>query len=134
MFEPDFNPATVVPLPGTMKASGKTTINGVKICVVGDEGKVSVPGCTYMTKIHLKPGTGTLKIDVLAGDQQSKKTKSGGKVIILKGSEFTAKFEVQSPAEDISKVPAGGPPVPDTTLQYAGKGKIVPANTLFKVT
>src|ERR1051325_6431235 len=99
IFMPAFGAATVVVQPGTMKASGKTTISGKKICVEGDESKLAVPGCMYMTPQYVIPGVGTLKIASLAGNQTSKKTKSGKKAIIIKGSSFTAKFEVQTPAQ-----------------------------------
>ena len=48
-FLPSFGAAIVVVQPGDLKGSGPATFNGKKICVDGDEKKVSVPGCTYMT-------------------------------------------------------------------------------------
>ena len=129
IFLPTFGAATVVVQPGTMKASGPATIGGKKICVDGDESKVEVPGCVYMTAQHSIPGTGTLKIAALASDQKAKKTKTGGKAVLLKGSQFTAKFEVQSPAQQ--PPPGPGSPVPDATPQYSGQGSFVPAQFKF---
>lgn len=129
IFLPTFGAATVVVRPGTMKASGPATIGGKKICVDGDESKVEVPGCMYMTAQHSIPGTGTLKIASLAGDQKAKKTKTGGKAVLLKGSQFTAKFEVQSPAQQ--PPPGPGSPVPDATPQYSGQGSFMPAQIKF---
>src|SRR4051812_5362165 len=88
IFIPSFGAAVVVVQPGTMQGTGQTTHTGKKICVEGDESKVMVPGCMYMTPQYSIPGVGTLKIESLAGDQLTKKTKSAGKAIIIKGSMF----------------------------------------------
>ena len=89
-----------------------------------NEAKVSVPGCMYMTPSHPIPGVGTLKIAALAGDQTARTTQTGGKPVLLKGSMFTAKFEVQTPAQQ----PTPGGPVPDATPQYSGQGQFMPIN------
>ena len=128
MFLPAFAPATVVVLPGKLEGSGPATIGGKKICVDGDEAKVSVAGCTYMTPQCPIPGAGTLKISALAGDQMATKTKTGGKAVLLKGGTFTAKFEVQSPAQQPAPP---GPPVPDATTQYSGSGMFITTNFKF---
>ena len=125
-----FGAANVVVKPGNLKGSGPATFNGKKICVEGDESNLSVPGCMYTAGPHSIPGTGTLKIDGLAGDQKSKKTKIGGKAILLKGSTFTAKFEVQSPAQQPPKGPT--PPQPDPTPSYSGIGSFTKSNKKFK--
>lgn len=134
IFLPTMGAAVVVVQPGKMIASGKTTINGTPICIDGDEKNVEVPGCTYISGAHVTPGSGTLKIDALAGDQLTKKTKSGGTPIILKGSMFTSKFEVQSPAQDPTPVASGGSPIPDAKASYSGKGQLISANIKFKAT
>lgn len=131
IFMPAFGAAIVVVRPGTMQASGESTASGKKICVEGDESKVSVPGCMYMTPQYSIPGVGTLKIQALGGDQKSQKTKSGKKAIIIKGSMFDAKFEVQSPAQQPNPP---GPPVPDGSPQYSGKGNFQTTNIKWKVT
>lgn len=131
MFLPNFGAAIVVVQPGTMAGSGPATLGGKKLCVDGDETKLSVPGCTYVAPPHVVPGTGTLKIAALAADQKAKKTKTGGKPVLLKGSTFTAKFEVQSPAQQIT--PAGAT-VPDATPQYSGSGNFLTTNTKFRGT
>src|SRR5262245_45954871 len=104
-FLPLFLPAIVVPKAGKLEGSGPATITGKKLCVVGDEAKVSVANCLYFTPQFCIPGKGTLKIAALAGNQQAKQTESGKKKVILKGLLFTAKFEVQTPA----KQPPPGP-------------------------
>ena len=129
LFIPTFGAATVVVQPGTLKASGPATCNGKKICVDGDESQVAVAGCVYITAQHSIPGIGTLKIASLAGDQKAKKTKTGGKAVLLKGSQFTAKFEVQSPAQQ--PPPGPGAPVPDATPQYSGQGVFMPSQPKF---
>ncbi|HRD88280.1 MAG TPA: hypothetical protein PK752_08460 [Accumulibacter sp.] len=129
IFLPAFSPAIVVVQPGKLEGSGPATIGGKKICVDGDESKVSVAGCTYMTPQYSIPGTGTLKISALAGDQKAKKTQTGGKPVLLKGGNFTAKFEVQSPAQQ--PPPGPGAPVPDAASDYSGKGMFVTTNSKF---
>ncbi|MDD1615186.1 MAG: hypothetical protein LUQ28_01425 [Methylococcaceae bacterium] len=131
-FLPTFGAATVVVRAGDLKGSGPATLKSKKICVDGDEKNVSVAGCTYMTSQYSIPGTGTLKIDALASDQKATKTKTGGKAVLLKGGNFTAKFEVQSPAQQ--PPPGPGSPIPDSTTQYSGKGMFVTTNSLFQGT
>jgi hypothetical protein len=130
MFIPAFTPAIVVVQPGKLEGSGPATIGGKKICVDGDESKVSVAGCTYMTPQYSIPGSGTLKISSLAANQKAKKTKTGGKAVLLKGGQFTAKFEVQSPAKQPPPGPAS--PIPDATPQYSGNGMFISTNLKFQ--
>src|SRR5947208_1288818 len=95
VFQPTFGAAAVVVRPGDLKGSGPATLDGKKLCVDGDEAKVEVPGCMYTTPQYSIPGTETLKIAALAGNQKAQKTETGGKPVLLKGGTFTAKFEVQ---------------------------------------
>jgi hypothetical protein len=132
VFLPVFTPATVIVQPGTLEGSGPATIGGKKICVDGDESRVAVAGCAYMTPQYSIPGTGTLKISALASDQKATKTKTGGKAVLLKGGSFTAKFEVQSPAQQ--PPPGPGSPVPDSTTQYSGSGMFIPGNVNVSAT
>ncbi len=129
-FMPNFGAAVVVVKPGDLKGSGPGTLNGKKLCVDGDEKQVSVPGCTYMTPQYCIPGTGTLKIDALAGNQKATKTQTGGKAVLLKGGSFTARFEVQSPAKQ--PPPGPGSPIPDSTPNYSGTGMFMTTNTKFR--
>src|SRR3954463_16401674 len=130
VFMPAFGAAVVVVRPGRIIASGVTSLMGKKICVKGDETKLMVHGCAYITPVYSIPGVGTLKINALGGNQTSKKTKSSGKEVIVKGSSFKAVFEVQTPAQQPPKGPT--PPVPDTTPQYSGNGTFITTNTKFK--
>ena|SRR5271166_3748053 len=131
IFLPNFAAAVVVVKPGDLKGSGPATLNGKKLCVVGDETNVEVPDCTYTTLVYPFPGTGTLKIAELAGNQKAQKTKTGGKPVLLKGGNFTARFEVQTPAEQPNPT---GEPLPDATPQYSGGGKFVTTNAKFRGT
>ena len=126
-FLPAFGAAIVVVQPGTLAGSGPATIGGKMVCVDGDETKVSVPGCQYIAGAFSVPGAGTLKIASLAGNQMASKTNSGGKAVLLKGSQFTAQFEVQSPAKQ--PPPAN---TPDPTPKYSGNGSFMTTNTKFK--
>jgi len=127
IFDQAFGVAVVVVQPGTLVASGPATIRGKKLCVQGDETKVSVPGCTYSTPTFANAGTGTLKIAALAGNQIATKTNSGDKPVLLVGSKFQAKFEVLAPATN----PAG---VGDTVMMYPGTGSFATTNSLFQGT
>lgn len=129
IFLPNFGVAVVVVRPGDLKGSGPGTLNGKRLCVVGDETNVEVPGCVYMTPNYSIPGTGTLKIAALAGNQKAQKTNAGGKAVLLKGGNFTAKFEVQAPAKQPNP---SGPPIPDATPQYSGSGNFVTTNVKFQ--
>jgi hypothetical protein len=129
-FLPNFGAAVVVVRPGELKGSGPATLRGKKMCVDGDERKVSVPGCTYMTPQYSIPGTGTLKISALGANQKATKTKTGGKAVLLKGANFSATFEVQSPAKQ--PPPGPGAPIPDATPQYAGNGTFISVNTKLR--
>ena len=131
-FLPAFGAATVVVLPGNITGSGPATLNGKKLCIDGDEKQVQVPGCTYIAPPYVIPGTGTLKINALASNQKATKTNTGGKAVLLKGSQFDAKFEVQSPAQQ--PPPGPGSPIPDSTPQYMGKGMFITTNIKFQGT
>jgi hypothetical protein len=128
-FNPSFGLATVVVRLGEIKGSGNSSLQGKKVCIVGDETSVSVPGCIYITPIYSLPGIGTLKIDVLGDDQIAQKTNSVGTPMILKGSTFIAKFEVQTPA--FTPPPIS---VPDVVPQYSGIGSFITTNTKWRGT
>jgi hypothetical protein len=128
-FIPLFEAAPVTVQPGTLKASGPATVNGTKLCVEGDEKSVSEENCAYTTPSYPFAGNGTLKIELLAGDQIAGKTQSGGKKVLLVGSSFKATFVVQTPATK-PKPPA--PPDTDQTKEYEGTGTFTTTNTKFK--
>ena len=101
VFDPGFGLATVVVRPGRLPGNGPTTLAGQRLCVVGDEARVSVRGCMYMTSQYSIPGVGTLEIAALADDQKARKTRSGRTPVLLVGRSFTAKFTVETPAQQV---------------------------------
>lgn len=130
VFQRTFGTATVETKPGKLRGSSRTTMTGKKLCVAGDEKKVRVPGCSYKAPPYTIPGTGTLKISNLGADQKAKKTFSGGKPVLLKGSQFTAVFQVDTKAKDPNKKP----PEPDPMSQYTGSGTFITSNVKYRVT
>ncbi len=129
-FMPTFGLATVGAQPGNISGSGPGTIAGKKMCVDGDEASVEVANCPYFTPVYSIPGLGTLKIDKLAGNQKAKKTKTGGALVLLKGVQFEAIFEVDTPAKQ--PPPGASPPQDDTTKSYSGFGSFTNSNMKFK--
>jgi Contractile injection system spike tip protein len=130
LFLPTFGASIVAVQPGVLTASGPATVGNKKLCIEGDEASVSVPGCAYMTPQYLIPGVGTLEIDALAGDQTATKTSTGGTAVLLVGGAFTAKLTVSSPA--MQPPPGPGPPIPDSTTEYSGRGQFVTTNTKLR--
>lgn len=130
VFMPNFGVAVVAVRPGDLKGSGPGTIKGKRICVEGDEEKVRVQGCTYITPQYSISGVGTLEIAALAGNQKATKTNTGGKPVLLKGGNFTARFSIQTPAQQ--PPPGPGSPIPDASPQYSGNGMFVTTNLLIK--
>ena len=131
-FIPAFPPAEVEVQDGTIKGTGAATFGRTPVCVDGDESSVSVADCSYtVPPNYVTAGKGTLKIEELGEDQRATKTKIGGKPVLLKGTIFKAKFEVQSPAKQ--PVP-GSSPVPDANISYTGQGTFENDNTKWKGT
>jgi hypothetical protein len=130
MFNPIFGQAIVTVRPGNLLGSAKGKINGKPLCVDGDEKKVIVPGCPYITPQYTIPGVGILSIESLAANQKARRIKSGGKLVLLKGTTFKAKFQVLAPAQQPS--PSGT--IPDATPQYSGTGTFITTNFRTKAT
>ena len=82
--------------------------------------------CSFVASLT---GKGTVTIDALAGNQQAKKTLTGGKAVVLKGAMFTAVFEVQTPAKQ--PPPGPGSPIPDPMSKYSGQGMFQTTNLIF---
>lgn len=128
LFQPAFGAAIVVVQPGALQASGPATLNGKKICVAGDEASVSVKGCVYQSASYPIPGSGTLEVASLGSDQQTSTTCSGGQQLLLVGGSFTARFKVDSPAQQ----PTASGPVPDPMSEYSGQGSFQSANNILR--
>ena len=127
-FLPNFGMAIVMVQPGTITGSADATWKNKPMCIEGDETSVEVAGCSYTAGPYAIPGSGTLTINQLNADQVATKTKSKKTAAILKGSQFIAQFEVQSPAQQ----PTPNGPVPDPTPQYSGQGVFQTTNSHYK--
>ena len=123
VFDPSFPPATVIAPPGVITGTAKGKVSGVLACAEGDEASVVVAGAVYFTPSFPTPGAGTLTIESLGPDQKAQKGKSQGRVFILRGSKFRARFQVNAPAT----APSGG--APDPTPIYSGTGSFITTNT-----
>jgi hypothetical protein len=126
-FLPNFGAAILLaPAMTTITGSASTvSVAGMTACVDGDEKSVTLPGIPYMSGSFVTPGTCTLTIQSLGSDQKSMKTKIAGKAVILKGTMFTAKMTVMSPAMQPNP-PA--PPVPDPVATGMGQGMFITTN------
>ncbi|MEL6556582.1 MAG: hypothetical protein AAFQ94_00260 [Bacteroidota bacterium] len=127
LFNPAFGPATVIVRPGIIQGTGKATINGNQVCVVGDEESASVSGCMYVSGLFTQSGFGTLKIVPFSASQLTGISTSNGDQIILKGTVFRAVFEVEQAAVQIT--PTG--PVQDVAKEYPGTAQFVTGNFKF---
>ncbi|MBN3907905.1 MAG: hypothetical protein HWQ35_15495 [Nostoc sp. NMS1] len=132
MFNPTFGKAIVAVRPFILKGTGIPTVNKKNICVVGDEKKVIVPGCSYISPPNITPGTGTLSIQSLAINQKARKVKSTRKATLLKGTTFIARFQVIVPAQ-IPPTPVT-PAIPDPIPFYPGTGYFTTTNMTTKGT
>ncbi|MDT7778836.1 MAG: hypothetical protein QOC99_1348 [Acidobacteriota bacterium] len=128
IFDPSFGPATVIAPPGMISGTTVEKVNGLTVCADGDEASVVVAGAVYFTPSFPIPGVGTLTIESLGPDQKATKGKSSGRVLILKGSKFRARFQVAAPAQ----VPSASGTVPDPTPIYSGTGSFITTNTLVR--
>jgi uncharacterized Zn-binding protein involved in type VI secretion len=126
-FMPNFGAAILLAPAITVITGSAMTVKvaGMAACVQGDELKVQLPGIPYMSGSFVTPGTCMLTIQALGPDQTSKKTKIGGKPVILKGTTFTAKMTIMSPAMQPNP-PA--PPVPDPVAVNMGTGMFITTN------
>lgn len=123
IFMPNFEAATVAVRPGILNGSGPETIRRKKVCVLGDERKVSVTNCQYTTPSCPLVGFGTLEIASLRQDQIAKHARTANRKVLLVGSTFTARFVVTNPARQPPPSSA-----PDATPQYSGTGTFTTTN------
>jgi hypothetical protein len=120
---PALVPALLAPVP--LVASGFSTINGLAVCVEGDENPQSLQVPTpYTSPPYTVPGMGTVAVTLGASNKTSAATDQG-KAILLKGSTMTAQFTVSVPAQ----MP---PPVstPDPLAAKTGTAVFITTNTL----
>ena len=113
-FEPAFGIYTVTPTGlCQIKASGIAKILNKKVCILGDEKKVSIKA-SYISSAFPTPGTGSITITSLAADQQASFATSTT-ALIVKGTQFVALFTPETPASN----PQGPEPAPSP---QPGKG------------
>lgn len=115
-----------VPISGT----GTMTVNGMKVCVDGDESSVTVV-CAYFTKAFPIPGSATLTIKSLDPAQKSQVATSKTKAAILATAEFIADLKPDAVLK--AKITdASGVTTLDPTPSYPGKGRFQSQNTVAK--
>jgi len=126
-FNPTFGAAVLIAPAITVITGSAMTVTASKMeaCVLGDEKKVILPGIPYISGSFVIPGVCTLTIQQLGADQTSMKTTVAGKPVIVKGTTFTAKMQVMSPAMQPNP-PA--PPVPDPVPINIGTGMFITNN------
>lgn len=128
-FLSSFGDARVVVQPGVILGSADVTYRNKSLCLEGDEEKVLVEGCPYVSGDFSIAGLGRLKIKRLAGDQVSVFMTFKGRHVLLQGSYFEAVFEVQEPA---GRPQPPGRPLPDPVKSYRGQGSFICSNRDFK--
>lgn len=98
-FDPQFGINTVTPTGSpTISGSGEATIEDKKLCILGDEKKVSVPA-SYFSAAYPVQGTGKITIVSLGADQQALFATAQTPLIVV-GSQFTALFTPEKPASN----------------------------------
>ncbi|WNV87968.1 hypothetical protein [Umezawaea sp. Da 62-37] len=126
-------PPALVPLlqaPGVLRGSGlRIGVLGKPVCLEGDElpdaFRAVMP---YTAPPFVTPGTGRLQITLLPTNK-SLRTRSGGRSILLRGTVFTALFQVVSPA--MQPTPVG--PIPDPVLVKPGTAQFVTDNATVRL-
>jgi hypothetical protein len=120
---PTIVPALMAPVP--LQASGFSTVNNMKVCVVGDELPPTLQApLAYTSGAFSTPGMGTVSV-TLAQANKTQSAKDQDKVMILKGQTFQAKFTVSSPA-----IQPGPSPVPDPVATKTGTAQFITKNTI----
>lgn len=106
--------------PAKMVAGGKATIDGKKVCVVGDESNVRL-AATYVTPVYSVAGSGMVTIE-LDASQKAKVASDGGTPLITMGATFIATFTATVPAQ--MPPPAS---TPDPVLTSKSTGAFAPS-------
>lgn len=118
-FDPQFGPNWVTPTePCLIHGSGEASILNKKICILGDERRISI-SATYTKPPYQTPGTGKITLTRLAADQQMAFVQAKKPVIVV-GSQFTAQFTPSTPATDPQ-----GKPDPDVAKPITATGKFI---------
>ncbi|HLX50566.1 MAG TPA: hypothetical protein VKS82_19745 [Streptosporangiaceae bacterium] len=124
-------PPTVVPMleapAGLTGSSTNLSVAGTPACLLGDElpAELDEP-LPYTAPPFTNPGTGKLTLTLLPSNQTV--IAKNGKVILIKGEQFTALFTVEVPATQTT--PAG--PVPDPVDAKPGTAEFITTNETVK--
>jgi hypothetical protein len=123
---PTIVPAIVAPVPLT-GSSTNVTVVGTLVCLEGDELppvlRVPLP---YTSPPYVTPGMGTLSLTLMPNN--TTKTTTNGKPLLLLGGTFKATFTVSAPAMQ----PTPGGPVPDPLTSKPGTAKFISTNQIVK--
>jgi hypothetical protein len=123
---PAILPQLTAPVP-LVGSSTDVVVGGMPVCLEGDELPAVLKGpLPYTAPPFVTPGTGTLELTLLPTNKTAQ--TSNGKKILIKGATFTAKFNVQTPAQQ--PTPAG--PVPDPVLVKPGTAQFITTNMRTK--
>jgi hypothetical protein len=122
-------PPAIVPqlqAPVPLRGSGTSLIvDGTPACLLGDElPAVLREPLAYTAPPFTIPGTGTLTLTLLPGNQTTELTRTSGQPILIKGQPFTAMFTVLTPA--MMSTPGG--PVPDPERAKTGTAEFITTN------
>ncbi|MGK0706856.1 hypothetical protein ACSFCW_25885 [Yokenella regensburgei] len=122
-FNPQFGAITITPpSQPRISGSGEASIGEKKVCIVGDEERISFTVDYIRPPFVASPGKGLLTIKKLAPDQQAASAKASAPMILV-GSQFTTQFQPTVPAQD----PQGKP---DTDLNaVTGVGTFINSQT-----
>lgn len=121
---PTIVPQLMAPVP-LVGSSQNLVVGGAPACLEGDElpPAIQVP-LTYTAPPFVTPGMGTLQL-TLTPTNKTMMTENGKKILI-KGQQFIAKFNVQTPAQQ--PTPAG--PVPDPVAVKPGTAQFITTNVM----
>lgn len=125
IYPPTVVPMLMAPVP-LLGSSSDMTVSMMAVCLEGDELPPSLQApMMYMSPPYVIPGMGTLSL-TLGSTNTTMKTKDGDPILI-KGSPFTAEFEVSAPA-----MQPGPAPVPDPVSKKSGTAQFITTNVRAK--
>jgi hypothetical protein len=116
---PTIVPMLVAPVP-LVGTSTSLMVNGALACLLGDELPKAISGpLPYTSPPFVTPGMGTVSVTLTPTNQTM--LSQNGKVILIKGQQFVAKFTVTAPAMQ----PTPGGPVPDPVATKPGTAQFI---------
>ena len=126
IFPPAMVPLLMAPVP-LLGSSADMKVMMMPVCLEGDELPPSLQApLVYMAPPFVIPGTGTLSLTLTATNTTM--LSKNGDPMLIKGTPFTAEFDVVAPA--MQPTPAG--PVPDPVSKKSGIAEFITTNTRAK--